>query len=310
MKSLCRVSLTLAVLFITISVVQATVAPSSDKFGKFDIYDPTYGHPLFRHLAARNNSRVDAITAQGAIAPFVLSEFFYKEGRNVSQKTGTTLHPEGASYRMLGTSFESEETLYESIDALSASHFTTGSLIVRLRRKAEVVLVLQYRNKHTASRMQKARLFPGSCANWLINGPAFRKAICKDRDCSAEKSFKAQSEESGVAISLRMTEAHSIGSGLFELKLPNVNQIKLSGIGKPYNYIVLLVDPKTGTRFPYPQTPRGFGFKESIRPLTVCPSELHALWKSVPDDANANDRDNYAGGRWGGSMIEYPTWHP
>lgn len=282
----------LAALLITIAQVEAKLSQCSDKFGKFDVSDPVFGHPLGQLLKERN---------EGPLEPFILSERFYKEGSNLRQRGGTTLHPGGASYRKYGAPFESGQNLYGNADALVTSRFTKGGLVVCLRQKAEVVLVLQYRNKLKPTQLKDPRFAAKSGAGWAMVGGFER------RDGPAELFFETASEKTGIAIKKRVTDSQSIGNGLYELEIPNVNQINVEHVGRPTNFIVLFVS-STGKAFSYPRTPKGLGFKEPIRPHSKCPPELHDMWKTESEDRE--DPDNYVNGKVGGAMIQHTIWHP
>lgn len=282
----------LAILVLASALIVEATSYGDDKFGTFDIQDPEFGHPLLKYL---NKSQKEEVL------PFILSEYFYKDKSNIRQRRGSSFQPASASYRRYGSSFGSASA-YKNADALLTKRFTSGELVVQLRQKAEVVIVLQFRNKLDSFKLKSPRLASGSCKGWEMVGGV------EVNDGPAAHFFENNVERTGIAIKKRLGNSNSISDGLYEIEIPNMNQIEIENVGKPHTYIVLFVDPDTGKAFPYTPTPATLGLKNHIRPHTKCPSQLHNLWTTESEDDQ--NPAMFVGGIVGGTKIKFPTWHP
>lgn len=285
-------SFVLAIFVLANALIVGATSYGDDKFGNFDIQDPKFGHPLLKYLSKSQKENV---------VPYILSEYFYKDKSNIRQRWGSSFQPMSASYRRYGSSFNSL-TLYKNADALIASRFTSGALVVRLRQKAEVVVVLEFRNKLDSVKLENPRLASRSCTGWAMVGGV------ELNDGPAAHYFETKADRIGIAIKKRLSNSNSIGNGLYEIEIPNMNQINIDKVGKPHKYIVLFVDPDTGKSFPYTPTPVTLGLKNIIRPHTKCPPELHNLWTTESDDDQ--NPAMFVDGTVGGKKIKFPTWHP
>lgn len=266
----------------------------SDKFGKFDILDPEFGHPLRNFLIATKT------------APFVLGEYFFKRGKNIIQQHGTMMLPGSGSYRKFGAPFE-DSNLVTNADALVAKwhHSNIDNLVVRTRRRVKVILVLQFKETLTGDRLTNPKFLDKHAAGWTNLGAVERP------DGPGKNFFELKTNKQGIAISKTMhTSYPSMGYGLYEMKLPSVKTLRIHGLPAAHSYVALLVDPDTGKAFPYPKTPEELGgLQNPIKPHSQCPKALHDMWTAASDDDQ--DPDNYINGKIDGNdMIKHNTWHP